>query len=145
MARIQINLPDKFIFSTDISIRIADINYGGHLAHDSILSLTHEARVRFLNSLGYSEANIDGSGIIISDAALVYKTEAFYGQILKVEIAVNDFNKYGCDFYYKLTDHDSEKEVSRAKTGIVFYDYTKRKITSVPKAFIDSCISHVIK
>ena len=125
MARIQINLPDKFIFSTNISIRISDINYGGHLAHDSILSLTHEARVRFLNSLGYSEANIDGSGIIISDAALVYKTEAFYGPILKVEIAVNNFNKYGCDFYYKLTDHDSEKEVSRAKTGIVFYDYTK--------------------
>ncbi len=84
MARIQINLPDKFIFSTNIIIRISDINYGGHLSHDSILSLTHEARVRFLNSLGYSEANIDGSGIIISDAALVYKTEAFYGQILKV-------------------------------------------------------------
>ncbi len=37
MARINIELPDKFIYSTEIPIRITDINYGGHLAHDSVL------------------------------------------------------------------------------------------------------------
>ena len=135
MARINIKLPGKFAYSTQIKLRISDINYGGHLAHDSILSITHEARVRFLKSLGYTEENIEGPGLILSDAALVYKSEAFYGQTLLVEIAVTDFSKYGCDLIYKLSDKKNLKEIARAKTGIVFFDYKKREICRVPKKF----------
>jgi len=135
MARINIKLPGKFAYSTQIKLRISDINYGGHLAHDSILSITHEARVRFLESLGYTEGNIEGPGLILSDAALVYKSEAFYGQTLLVEIAVTDFSKYGCDLIYKLSDKENLKEIARAKTGIVFFDYKKREICRVPKKF----------
>ncbi|MCU0364969.1 MAG: hypothetical protein MUE93_04775 [Ignavibacteriaceae bacterium] len=39
MPRIKIETPDKFIFSTEIPIRITDINYGGHLGNDSLLSI----------------------------------------------------------------------------------------------------------
>jgi acyl-CoA thioester hydrolase len=137
MARIHIELPVKFSFSTEISIRIGDINYGGHLAHDSVLSLTHEARVRYLDSMGYTEGNVEGVGIIISDAAIVYRSEAFYGQILNIEIAAQDFNKYGCDFLYKLSDIKTKKEIARVKTGIVFFDYNSRKITPIPKGLIN--------
>jgi len=135
MARINIKLPGKFAYSTQIKLRISDINYGGHLAHDSILSITHEARVRFLRSFGYTEGNIEGPGLILSDAALVYKSEAFYGQTLLVEIAVTDFSKYGCDLIYKLSDKKNLKEIARAKTGIVFFDYKIREICRVPKKF----------
>lgn len=135
MARINIKLPKSFVFSTDIKLRISDINYGGHLAHDSILSITHEARVRFLQSLGYTEGNIEGPGLILSDAALVYKSEAFYGQTLLIELSVADFSKYGCDLVYKLSDSETKKEVARVKTGIVFFDYSKREICRVPEKF----------
>jgi hypothetical protein len=45
-----------------------DINYGGHLGNDAVLSLVHEARVRFLKQQGYTENNIEGAGIIMADA-----------------------------------------------------------------------------
>ncbi len=135
MARIKLELPENFHFSTEIQVRISDINYGGHLGHDSILTLTHEARVRFLNKYGFSEINIDGVGLIISDAALIYKSESFYGETLRIEIAVIDFSQYGCDFIYKITERESGREVARAKTGIVFFDYEKRKVAPVPERF----------
>lgn len=135
MARIKLDMPENFHFSTEIKVRISDINYGGHLGHDSILTLTHEARVRFLNKYGFSEINIDGVGLIISDAALVYKSESFYGETLIIEIAVIDFSQYGCDFIYKITEKGSGREVARAKTGIVFFDYGKRKVAPVPEKF----------
>jgi len=136
MARIKIELPDKYIYSTEIPIRITDINYGGHLAHDSVLSLTHEARVRYLSSMGFSEGDVDGVGIIISDAALVYKSEAFYGQILVIEISASDIHKYGCDFIYKLSDKLTGNEIARVKTGIIFFDYKSREICKVPEGFM---------
>jgi hypothetical protein len=41
MARVKIDLPDKFIFKTEIPIRINDINYGGHLGNDAVLSIDY--------------------------------------------------------------------------------------------------------
>ena len=77
MPRIKIELPEKFIYKTEIPIRITDINYGGHLGNDSLLSLIHEARVRLLHHLGYSESNVEGAGIMMIDAGIQYKSEGF--------------------------------------------------------------------
>ena len=135
MARIKIEIPKKFIFKTEIPIRITDINYGGHLGNDSLLAIVHEARVRFLNLLGYTESNVEGVGIIMIDAAVQYKAEGFYGDELIVEVAVNDFSAIGCDIVYRLTNKKSNKEIALAKTGIVFFDYEKRKTAPFPSSF----------
>jgi len=135
MARIKIALPEKFIFKTEIPVRITDINYGGHLGNDSLLSIIHEARVRFLKHLEYSESNVEGNGIIMIDAGVQYKSEGFYGDELLVEVAVSDFTGIGCDFVYRLTNKESNKEIATVKTGIVFFDYEKRKTAPVPIEF----------
>ena len=135
MSRIKIELPEKFIFKTEIPIRITDINYGGHLGNDSLLSIIHEARLRCLKHLGYSESNIEGSGIIMTDAGIQYKSEAFYGDELLIEVAVTDFTGIGCDFVFRMTNNNSGKEIAVAKTGIVFFDYEKRKTARVPSKF----------
>jgi acyl-CoA thioesterase FadM len=99
------------------------------------LSIIHEAKLRFLKHLGYSESNVEGAGIIMIDAGVQYKSEGFYGDELLVEVAVSDFTGIGCDFVYRLTNKESNKEIAIAKTGIVFFDYKKRKTTPVPIEF----------
>ncbi len=135
MARLKLDLPSQFHFTTELVVRITDINYGGHLGNDAVLSLIHEARIRFLKEHGYTEKNIEGAGIIMADAIVVYKAQAFHGDILTVEVAVQDFQNVSCDFYYRLSNRDSGAEVVRAKTGIVFYDYAAKKTVRVPAGF----------
>lgn len=136
MPRIKIELPDSFIFSTEIPIYINHINYGNHLDNSALIGLVSEARVRFFRALGYSELNVEGVGIVVADAALQYKSEAFHGEVLRFEMAVDDFNKYGCDLVWRVSDQASGREVARGKTGILFFDYSVRKATLVPPAFI---------
>ena len=138
MARIELNLPDDFSFSTDVRVRISDINYGNHLGNDALLSLVHEARLQFLQSRGFSELDIDGCGLILTDAVILYKSQGFHGDLLTILAAVGDFNKYGCDFFFKIIQKNSGKELARAKTGIVFFDYNRQKMASVPAAFLDA-------
>lgn len=135
MARIKIEIPEKFIFKTEIPIRITDINYGGHLGNDSLLSIVQESRVKFLAHLNYSEANVEGVGIIMIDAGIQYKSEGFYGNVLLIEVTVTEFTGIGCDFIYRITNKESKKEIALAKTGIVFFDYQKRKTVPLPTAF----------
>ena len=135
MARIKLELPAHFPFSTALLVRITDANYGGHLGNDALLSLLHEARVRFLAHYGFSELDIEGLGIIMADSVIVYKSEAFPGEWLEIAVTASDFNKYGCDFMYKVTERSSGREVARAKTGIVFFDYQSRSVQKTPPSF----------
>jgi len=135
MARAKLSLPDRFPFSTELALRIGDINYGGHLGNDAVLSLLHEARIRFLAPHGYTETDIEGVGLIMTDAVIVYKSEAVHGETVRIDVAATDFNQYGCDFVYRVTERDSGREIARAKTGIVFFDYEARKIARRPDRF----------
>ena len=144
MARVKIEIPEKFIFKTEIVIRVTDLNYGGHLGNDSVLSICHEARLRFLKHLGYSELDVGVSGIIMSEAAIQYKGEGFHADELIIEIGASDFTKKGCDFVYRLTNKETGKIIALVKTGIVFYDYKLRIIAAIPEKFkskIDRMIS----
>ncbi len=135
MARIDIRMTDHFVFKTEISVRITDINYGLHVGNDAFISLIHEARVRFLNHFGYSEADIEGKSMIISDLAVIYKSQAFYGDRLQFEIGVGEFNTYGCDIFYRVTHSQTHALVVLAKTGIVFFDFTANKVAVAPEVF----------
>lgn len=136
MARIKLEMPQHFTFSTEMPVRIGDINYGGHLSNDALLAMIHEARMRFLKQYQYvDELNIEGLGLIMTDSAIIYKAEGFHGDDIQIDIAIADFNKYGCDFYYLLSNRQTAVELAHAKTGIVFFDYAQRKVQSVPTGF----------
>jgi len=139
MARIKLEKPENFVFSTEIDVRISDINYGGHLGNDAVLSIIHEARMRFLKSMGFSETDVsDGCGLIMGDAAIVFKAESFYGDKLKVDVAVQDMSTFGFDIFYLITKVPTGEETCRAKTGMVFFDYAAKKVRKAPEKFTQS-------
>ncbi len=136
MPRVQVHLPQNSLFTAEIPLRIDDINLGGHMGNDPVLTLAQEARTRFFNHFGFEERNIDGNGILIADAAIVFKAQAFYGDILRVDLGITDIGRKGCDMTYLFTNKESGSEVVRAKTGIVFFDYGKQQVVRIPPVFI---------
>jgi len=145
MARVRITLPDEPLFTTELQVRVSDINYGGHVGNDSILTLLHEARLIFYRSLGYkNEISFEGSvGQIITDAAIEYKAESFLGDNLKIQIFIDEVSKYGFEMLYKVTNRETEKEIARGKTGILCFDYEKRKVASVPASLLNKIVNKV--
>lgn len=135
MPRIQIDLPEHLPFATEITLYLSHMNYGGHLDNALLLSVVSEARARFFQSMGYSELNVEGVGIIVADAALQYRSEAFHGEVMVVRMGAADFGGKGCDLLWQMSEKSSEREVARGKTGIVFFDYAARKPAAVPESF----------
>lgn len=135
MGRLRLQLPKKFDFFTDVGIRISDINYAYHLGNDAVLRLIHEARVRYLQQYGFGELDICGIGLMITDVAVVYKSQGYYGDPLRIEVTTAEPTRYGCDLYYRLTNTATGREVARAKTGIVFFDYEANKMAELPVEF----------
>jgi 4-hydroxybenzoyl-CoA thioesterase len=136
MPRVQIELPEVFLFSTELVVRLNDINYAGHLGNDTLMTLVQEAREHFFARYGLKEHDIFGLGLVVADAAVVFKSEAFHGETLRFELTPDDFNKYGFDFLFRVSEKSSAREVARGKVGVVFFDYGVRRIHSVPDRFL---------
>lgn len=131
MSRVTISLPATFPYSTTLEVRVGDLNYGNHLGNDRVLTLVHEARRRFLEALGLKEISADGPGFVITDAVVVYRAQAFYGDILRIEVAAGDISSRGCDFYYRISQAD-QRVVAEAKTGTLYFDFHAQKTLSFP-------------
>lgn len=136
MARIVFELPEQFSFETEMQIYISHVNQGGHLDNAQLLTLVSEARVRFFQSLGYREAGVEGLSIVVGDIVAQYKSEGFHGETLRVQMVPSDFNNYGFDLVFCMTERSSGREVARGKVGVVFVDAQSRSVARVPKAFL---------
>jgi len=145
MPRIKIGLPDRFAFTCKIPVRITDLNYGGHLGNDTMLSIIHEARMQFLQSMGYTEMNFGGTGMIMRDVSIEFRSELFYGDVIIASVATCEISKVGFELIYKLEKVSGEKTVlvAAATTNMICYDYSVKKITPIPIEALKSLQSAV--
>lgn len=132
-------MPGAFLFSTIISIRITDLNHGGHVGNDSFLSLVHEAREQFLRHFGYTELNVEGIGLIMADSAVEYKRELNYGDTIKISVSASSFDRLGFDLHYLLEvkTEDGWLIAGKIKTGMLCFDYAQKKKVSIPAKAVE--------
>jgi YbgC/YbaW family acyl-CoA thioester hydrolase len=139
MDRIKLVLPEVFIFSTEMKIRVTDLNHGGHVGNDRFLALLQEARMEFLAFYGYSELNVEGVGLIIRDAAIEFKKELHYNQTIQIDVAITGIDAKGFDLYYKIHIKNINELTlaATAKTGMLCYNYQEKKLAQVPAKFVE--------
>jgi acyl-CoA thioesterase FadM len=118
------------------NVGISDLNYAKHLDSVAMVNVLHEARLQFLASLGFTEANIFGLGLVITDIAIDFRSESFAGDHLIIDVGVDDFNRYGFDICMQVTNNALDTIVCQAKFGVVFFDFDKHQIAEVPSAFM---------
>lgn len=135
MKHIPIDLPEQWLFSTEISVQIGDINYGNHLSNDSVLRLCHETRVRFLAHLGYTEMNIAGHGLILTDAVVQFQKQGFYGDKLTIRIGITQITKIGFILIYQIIRIADQSILATIQTNMVFFDYATQRIQKTPAQF----------
>lgn len=137
MARIKIQIPETIIATINIPVRITNINYGNHVGNDALISIIHEARVQWLKKINYTELDIEGVSLIMSDLAVEYTGESFYGDMLNINIAIDEISRVSFELYYLIETNRDGKTIliAKAKTGMVCYDYAGKKVMPVPGKF----------
>lgn len=96
--------------------------------------------MQFLSFHGYTELNCDGVGLIMADVGIEFKKELFYGDVVQVNIAATHFTPAGFNLYYQLLK-ENNIIAAAAKTGMVCYNYNRKKVTAVPSAVKEKLIT----
>lgn len=143
MARVKIKFPaNNPLHTCTIAVRISDINYGNHLGNDSVLSILHEARMQWLAKHNFTELDAGGNSLIMGDVMIAYKGEAYYGEQLQVTLFVDEITERSFDLLYRINTmrHGQWIDIAHAKTGMVCYDYSTRKVAMILQG-LKTCIS----
>jgi len=138
MPRRKLNPLSTYPFSCELVVRTTDLNYGGHLGNDRLLSLVHEARVAFLASHRLSELEFGGVSLILADAAVIYQAEAYAGNRLVFEVAAGEPSRTGFRIFYRVTRSDDGQSIALVENGMACFDYGSRKVAALPPAVKNS-------
>ena len=136
----KIEMPDKLAFSTEIEVRVTDLNYGNHLANQQFLAYAQEARVRFFATYGFTELDFGGVSLIQADAAITFKGEGHLGDIVHVDVALEKTGGSSFDVYYRFTNSTKRKPMAEIRTALVCFDYEKGKAVRITQRALDSGI-----
>jgi acyl-CoA thioester hydrolase len=121
---------------TQFEVRIGDINYGGHMGNDKSLLIFHDARIGFLESLGFSENNLgDHTGIIMSEAHVFFKKEVFLHDRLTVDVSITEVTTSSFVLHYAVRRLEDNAEVLSGTTKLLAFNYDRRKVVRIPDLF----------
>lgn len=141
MARNKIDIIGKLLTTVTLSVRITDINYGNHTGNNALVGLIQEVRMVWLKQYNYTELHIEGIGLIMSDLAVEFLNESFYGDRLEIQLYVGGITKKSFELLYLITTMRNDKSITiaKAKTGMVCFDYKEKQV-----AFIPSTLKEII-
>jgi len=132
MTAVPDDYPEHILYTEKIRIRSDDMNYRNHLGHDTLIVILNSVRMRFFQSYGIDEADVDGFGLIITDLGVVYKSEVFVGDVLVIDVAMADVAQKGCSLLFRVYKENPSMPVAMVNVGICFFDYRDRKTVPLP-------------
>ncbi len=120
-------------------VRVGDLNYGNHLAHDKLISIIHDSRVWWLCKNGLGEwLPQKHVGLVIVNLNIDYLNEAFLGDELSIEIFMGNHSKSFFELCYLVTGENT-KCIAKCFTKMVAIDLEKRKVRRLPQEILDVC------
>jgi len=125
---------DGFRFSIPYQVRVADVNYAGHVSNAAVLSFFQDARIAYLRALGgYSELDIGGCGIILPEAQVRYLAEMFLGDELTIGVRIGEMRNSAFVMHYRIERNGTA--TVEGTTGLVAFSYELRKPRRLPETF----------
>lgn len=125
---------DGYPFTLPYRVRIADINYGGHVSNAALLHYFQDARIGYLQALGpFSELDLgEGCGLILPEAHVRYLAEMFLGNVLEIGVRVSEIGNSSWKMEYRIERQG--KATAEGWTQLVCFDYAQRKARRMPQA-----------
>lgn len=123
-----------FRYTLPYKVRIADINYGGHVSNAAVLSFFQDGRIGYLAALGgFSEMDIGGCGIILPEAHAVYRAEMFLNDELLIGVRIDSLKNSSFVMAYRM--ERAGVVTAEGTTALVAFDYQKRRPCRLPPVF----------
>ncbi|AOY59441.1 acyl-CoA thioesterase [Desulfococcus multivorans] len=122
-----------FKITRPITVRIGEINYGNHVGYQHYLTYFQEARIAYLAHLSFTEKDIGGYGMMVSEATCRYRRELFLGDRIEVGCRITVIKSKAFVMEYRIEKADTL--CASGSTTNICFDFESGKVVPLPEAF----------
>jgi acyl-CoA thioester hydrolase len=135
LPRVKLIEQPTYEFSYHTTLMPRDINYGGHLGNDAIVTLFGNARASMYHAMGFGEGDLgDGeNGTIMSDLVVNYKAEGFVFDEIRIDSHIGELAAGNFRIFQRIVRN--ETLIALSETGIIVFNYSQHKIGRLPDVF----------
>ena len=119
-------------------VRYTETDQMGFAHHSNYLNYFEMARIEWLNSRGFSYAALEKQGIVMPVVAvdIKFKSPAFFDDILKINLSVNETPRARIKIHYTVTN-EKEKVLAEGSTTLAFLNTQTQKPIRCPESLME--------
>ena len=123
----------EFRFSILIDARYSDLDPQWHVNNVRYLTFMEQARLKYLLALGLWDGHdFNRLGMIVADIHIAYIAPMLFGETARMELRVVKMGNKSFNFEYLLTDEASGRQLAKAESVMVAYDYAGQCSVPIP-------------
>ncbi len=129
------------VFFKEFEIRWSDLDANRHLGNSSYIEFASHTRMSFLEQLGFNQKSMlkHNIGPVAFYEHLYYFREVFIGKPVRVTTEFKGMSADGMFFEFLHNFYDGNgKNFARCEMMGGWMDLKERKLTGLPKAFLDA-------
>lgn len=119
-------------------IRYTETDQMGFAHHSHYLNYFEMARIEWLNSIGFSYAELEQSGVVmpVVSANINFKSPAFFDDPLRIKLTIEKIPRPSIKIDYVIVD-ESEKEIANGSTTLAFLNRETNRPIRCPQRLLE--------
>jgi len=122
-------------FRVPIEVRFRDLDAFGHVNNAVYFTYLEIARAAYFAAVRGRPHGVDDVGVVVAEASCRYRSPAFYGERLVIELAMVSLRSRAFELRYRITVEGAGRVVAEAATVLVAFDHRTKRTTTLDEAF----------
>ncbi|MDP4164156.1 MAG: thioesterase family protein [Bacillota bacterium] len=126
-----------------ITVRFGETDALGHINNTSYFIYLEEARIRFLESVGYKMDTNDWK-FIIASTKCDFMNQGYFNQILTVKTYVSRIGTKSFQLEHEILCSQTKELIAKGNAVIVYFDFTNQKSENLPELLKEELKSYKV-
>lgn len=126
-----------------VTVRFGETDALGHVNNTSYFIYLEEARIRFIESLGF-DMNVECWNFILASTKLDFINQGFFNQNLTIKTYVSKVGTKSFELMHEINCSQTGETIAKGNAVMVYFDFELQRSTEIPQDIRNQLTQHFI-
>jgi acyl-CoA thioester hydrolase len=126
-----------------VIVRFGETDALGHVNNTSYFIYLEEARIRFIESLGF-DMNVECWNFILASTKLDFINQGFFNQVLTIKTYVSKVGTKSFELMHEVNCSQTGELIAKGNAIMVYFDFDLQRSAQIPEEIREQLAQHFI-
>lgn len=126
-----------------VTVRFGETDALGHVNNTSYFIYLEEARIRFIEALGF-DMNVEYWNFILASTKLDFINQGFFNQVLTIKTYVSKVGTKSFELMHEISCSQTGEVIAKGNAVMVYFDFELQKSSQIPEDIREQLTQHFV-